>query len=104
MCNFFQESASSKYWEKRFGYSYPYPVPFESSFWIFVSDCKLPILLDTQSANHIAIIFDKWRTVLEASKAKNQFQDCCQCSPRVRSVSASKFYNLKISGLVSWRN
>jgi len=30
-----------------------------------------------------------WRKNLEACKAKNQFQVCYQCSPLVRSASAS---------------
>ena len=32
--------------------------PFENSFWISVSGCKLPILLDIQPVNQIVIISD----------------------------------------------
>jgi len=32
MCNFFQNSESSKYREKRFGYPDPYPVPVRRQF------------------------------------------------------------------------
>jgi len=56
MCNFFQKSESSKYQKKRFGYPDPYPVPFQSRFWISVSGCKLTILPHIQPANRIVII------------------------------------------------
>ena len=58
ICNFFQKSESSKYRKKGFGYPDPYPVPFDSRFWISVSGCKLTILPDIQPANRIVIISD----------------------------------------------
>ena len=33
MCNFFKESESWKYWEKHFGYPYPYQVLLWKQFW-----------------------------------------------------------------------
>jgi len=56
LCNFFQKSVSSKYLEKRSGMRIRKRFPFESSFWISVSGCKLTILSDIQPANRIVII------------------------------------------------
>ena len=43
--------------------------PFESSFWISLSGCKLTILPDIQPANRIVIISDSYATCAKMSTA-----------------------------------
>jgi len=72
MCTFFQKSGSSKYKniDKHKNVSdnrIRIRFPFESSFWISVSGCKLTILPDIQLVNRIVII--------SASKSIKGFMD-----------------------------
>jgi len=56
MCNFLQKILNPQNVEKSVSDILIW-FPFESSFWISVSGCKLTILQDIHSANRIMIIF-----------------------------------------------
>ena len=58
MCNFFQKCESSNIDKSVSDIRIRIRFPFESSFWISVSGCKLTILPDIQPANRIVIISD----------------------------------------------
>ena len=58
VCNFFQTSDPQNIDKSVSDIRIRIQFPFESSFWISLSGCKLTILPDIQSVNRIVIISD----------------------------------------------
>jgi len=76
MCPFFQKSESSKYRQTQSVSDIRLNIrfPFENSFWISVSGCKLTILPDIQPINRIVIITGACNPKLFYDKRLNEMK------------------------------